>query len=169
MNTRYLMDPFSELAEELDRFFGSGAATEGRGSIRTFRPAVNVSETEDTVEVKALLPGIDKDSLDILFEDGKLQIKAEAAEVAKARKGAEADNEKKAKKADTAEEAEADVEESKKPRLHMREIPEGRWERILSIGHDVASDDVRAHYENGVLSLSFPKREEAKPRQITVE
>jgi HSP20 family protein len=101
---------------------------------------VNVSETEDGVSVMALVPGVKKEDMVINFEKGTVSISVTTPQ----------------------------MEEDQKKALLRREIPQGEFKRSLYLGNDVDGDSVQARYENGVLHLRFGKREETKPRQITV-
>lgn len=75
MNTSYfLMDPFTEFAGEIDRFFGRNAS--GR---RGGYPALDVRETEEGYEVKAFLPGVPKDAISVELERGTLTIRGKVA------------------------------------------------------------------------------------------
>lgn len=62
------------------------------------------------------------------------------------------------------------TEETSGPRKHLtREIADGRFARIFKLPTTVDHDKASANYKNGLLTISFPKREEAKPRRIVIE
>jgi len=102
--------------------------------------ALDVSETEVEYLVKASLPGIDPDDLDISITNNMLTIRGE-------------------KKAEEEREAE---------QYHIRERRYGRFARTISLPSAIDEDAIEANYENGVLTLHMPKSEEAKPRRIEI-
>lgn len=103
--------------------------------------ALDVSETEDEYLVKASVPGIDPDNLDISITNNMLTIQGE-------------------KRAE---------EEREGEQYHIRERRFGRFARTISLPRTVNEDDIQANYEDGVLTLHMPKSEEAKPRKIEVK
>jgi HSP20 family protein len=102
--------------------------------------AVDVAENDDAFIVKASVPGINPDDLDIAISDNVLTIKGEY-------KSDETVNEEK---------------------YHIRERRYGSFGRSISLPMAVNADSVEANYESGVLTLTVPKAEEVKPRRITV-
>jgi HSP20 family protein len=101
---------------------------------------LDVSETEDEFVVKASLPGIRPEDVQITVQGDTLTIRGES-------------------KAD---------EERKGEHWHVRERRSGRFQRSVSLAAPVSADRAQAHYEHGVLTLTLPKAEEAKPRQIKI-
>ena len=108
---------------------------------RPWALALDVAETEDSFIVKASLPGINPDDLDITFTDNILTIKGEIEE-------------------------EKDVEEGK---YHLRERRYGMFQRSIALPVPVDADKIDAVYKDGVLTLSIPKVEEVKPKKISVK
>jgi HSP20 family protein len=102
---------------------------------------VEVSETEDSVDVKASLPGVKPEEVDISITDGVLTIKAEHKETA----------------------------EDKKRDYYRREIRYGSFHRALSLPVSVDADKAEAHFQNGELQLTLPKAESIRPKQIKVD
>jgi HSP20 family protein len=102
--------------------------------------ALDVAETDDDFVVKASLPGINPDDLEITYDNNVLTIKGEVKE-------------------------EKDVEEQ---RYHLRERRYGSFSRSISLPTTVKADAIEAGYEAGVLTLHLPKAEEAKPKRIPV-
>jgi HSP20 family protein len=102
--------------------------------------ALDVAETEDDFLVKASLPGINPDDLEITYNNNLLTIKGEVKE-------------------------EKDIEEQ---RYHLRERRYGSFSRSLTLPSTVKADAIEASYEGGVLTLHLPKAEEAKPKRIPV-
>ena len=105
-------------------------------------PAIDVSEDEGAYLVKAELPGVAREDLDVTIKDGVLSINAER---------------KKEKKND------------KDGRVIREERYYGKFVRSLRLGSDVDESGIEAHYEDGVLNLSLPKTAEVKPRKVDVK
>jgi len=102
-------------------------------------PLADLSETEDTYVVKAELPGVNKDQVNIQLQDRELVITGEIPE------------------------------SEQKGRLHRRSRRTGRFEFRTYLPGDVNADGVNAQLSNGVLTVTIPKSEEAKPRQIEIK
>ena len=129
------MNPAS-LLNEVDRLFERPyARTASEWSI-----ALDVAETEEAYLVKATVPGINPDEMEITLEDGVLSLKGEIQQ-------------------------DEEVEEAK---YHVRERRYGSFSRSIRFPMAVNGDAVEATYTNGVLSLSIPKAEAAKPKRIVV-
>jgi HSP20 family protein len=101
---------------------------------------VEVSETDNEIEVKASLPGVKPEEVDVTVQNDVLTIKAEHK--------------------DTAEE--------KKRDYYRREIRYGSFQRSLSLPISVDSDKAEATFENGELYLRLPKADAVKAKQIKV-
>ena len=101
---------------------------------------LDISETEDEYVVKASLPGVRPEDVQITVQRDTLTIRGET-------------------KAE---------EEKKGEHWHLRERRFGAFQRSLALAVPVDSDRANAHYEHGVLTLTLPKSESAKPRQIKV-
>ena len=102
---------------------------------------LDVTENEDGFVVKASVPGINPDDVEITFEENVLTIKGEVAE-------------------------ESEVEEVN---YHLRERRSGSFARSIRFPVDVDAEAVAATYENGVLTLNVPKVEEVKPKRIEIK
>jgi HSP20 family protein len=131
----------SSLQEQINRLFNE---TFERGTdeanLTTWAPAVDIFETEHSLVVKADLPEIKPEELDIRVENNILTIRGE-------RKFEKQVNEKN----------------------YLRvERAYGSFSRSFSLANTVNPDAIQAEYKNGVLMLTIPKREEAKPKQIKV-
>jgi HSP20 family protein len=138
-------DPFQEmisLRNAVDRLFDT---TFGLSSLTTqpvtWGLALDVIEKDDEFLVKASIPGINPDDLEITFTDNVLTIKGET-------------------KAE---------EEFKDANYHLRERRFGSFARSISLGSRIVADKIQANYENGVLTLHLPKAEEVKPKRITIK
>jgi HSP20 family protein len=142
-----LEEPFrgaSTLQEQINRIFGDGMGRTGEESNLTpWAPAVDIYETENELVVKADLPDV-KD-LDVRVENNILTMRGE-------RKFETQGHEK--------------VNENNYLRI---ERFYGSFSRSFSLASSVNSDAIKANYHDGVLTLSIPKTEEAKPKQIKVK
>ena len=103
---------------------------------------LDVSEREDAYVVAAELPGVKKDDIQVTVEDGVLTIGAETK---------------------------SEHEEREGTRVIRSERQYGRFERSLRLGQDVSAKDVKAAYKDGILTLTLPKAEQAKPKRIAVD
>ena len=144
MRTLSRFEPFSvagNLQEQINRVFKDVLGRSGEESnLTTWAPAVDIFETEQELVVKADLPDIDPKDLDIRVEDNILTIRGER----KFEKKVDKDN-------------------------YLRvERAYGSFARSFSLANTVNTEAIKADYQNGVLTLSIPKREEAKPKQIKV-
>ncbi|MCA9874943.1 MAG: Hsp20/alpha crystallin family protein [Anaerolineales bacterium] len=139
MTTLVRWNPSRSLWNEFDRFFNTPAVN--WDAPRTWGLPLDVTENDEAYVVKASVPGISAEDLDVTLEDNVLTIKGEIA----------------------ADEKVEDV------RYHIRERRFGSFSRSLRFPMDVNADGVEASYVNGVLSLNVPKAEEVKPKQITVK
>jgi len=138
-----LRNPFEELERmrsQMDRvlegFSGSSAMQPSAGVF----PAVNLTEDSDRYHVRAELPGIKAEDLDIQVTGRNLSISGERVIA-------------------------PDVEGA---RYHRREREGGKFSRIIGLPGEVNSDKVEARLNNGILTVSVAKAEAAKPRKITI-
>jgi HSP20 family protein len=138
------MTPFrgvSTLQDQINRLFTDAfERTEGESNLTAWAPAVDINENEHELVVKADLPGIDPKELDIRVENNVLTIRGER----KFEKKVDQDN-------------------------YLRvERTYGSFSRSFALANTVNPEGIKADYQNGVLTLAVPKREEAKPKQIKV-
>jgi HSP20 family protein len=111
----------------------------GELDIRT--PAVDVFEEKDEIVVKAEIPGMDKDNIEVNLTDHTLTIKGEKKK----------------------------EEEVKEENYYRSERSYGSFFRTLELPKDVHGDKVKATFKNGVLEVRMPKTEEAKAKDIKVK
>jgi HSP20 family protein len=104
-------------------------------------PAVDIYETDQTIELKADLPDMDPKDVDVRVEDNMLFLKGERK-------------------------FEKDVKEEN---YHRIERSYGSFSRSFALPQGIATDKISADYKNGVLKVTLPKREESKPKQIQVK
>jgi HSP20 family protein len=129
------------LQDQINRLFSDAFdRTEDESNLTAWAPPVDISESGHELVVKADLPGIDPKELDIRVENNVLTIRGER----KFEKKIEQDN-------------------------YLRvERTYGSFSRSFSLANTVNPEGIKADYQNGVLTLVVPKREEAKPKQIKV-
>ena len=101
---------------------------------------LDVSESENEFVVKASLPGVKPEDVQITVHGDTLTIQGESR----------------------------GEEEKKGERWHLRERRLGQFQRSLSLATPVDSDKAQATFEHGVLTLTLPKSEQARPRQIRI-
>ena len=139
-------EPFRNLVatqsefERLMREAFSPVSGEGEVSTRTWAPPVDIYENGDNLVLKAELPGINPDEVEIRVEDNTLYLKGE----------------RKFEK------------EVKEQNYHRVERSYGTFTRSFSLPNSVDADKVVANFKDGVLTLTMPKKEEAKPKTIKV-
>jgi HSP20 family protein len=133
----------SSLRDEIDRLFGTPLSWFENGS-QPFSggwvPALDVYEDKDHVFVRAEVPGMKKEEIDISLHEGVLTLSGE----------------RKLEK------------EYEKAENHRTERFVGRFQRSITLPAPVDSAKVRATYKDGILAITLPKAEEAKPKQIPV-
>jgi len=103
-------------------------------------PAVDVFEDKDSLQVRAELPGMKKEDIEISLHDGYLTLSGERKQ----------------------EEKHQDAE------VYRSERWVGRFHRTISLPCSVVADKIKATYNEGVLTVNLPKAEEAKPKQIPI-
>jgi HSP20 family protein len=122
----------TNLQDELDQIFES--------PLRAWAPALDVHEDQDSFTIRAELPGMKREDIEVSVQDGALVISGERAEE-RVNEGTE---------------------------VHRQERYFGRFSRALTLPTAVAGDKVKASYKDGILTVVLPKAEEAKPKRITV-
>lgn len=127
---------FDRLQREMNRLFESPAVPHRS---RVF-PPINVYDSSDGYRIRAELPGIDPDSLDITVTRNEVVIKGERPR----------------------------PERPDGTRLHRRERTHGRFSRAFGMPDNIDSDAVHATYANGVLELLLPRIPDATPRRVTI-
>ena len=131
----------STLQDQINRLFNDAFERGSEESnLTTWAPAVDINETEHELVVKADLPGVDPKDLDIRVENNVLTIRGERK-----------------------------FEKNLNEENYLRvERAYGSFSRSFSLANSVNPEGIKADYENGVLTLNIPKREEAKPKQVKV-
>ncbi len=135
-----MVTTYTPLDVQIDKFFNDALRSVG-GKPRAWAPACDTFEDERGFWVQAALPGMDRKDIEIVVEDGVLTLKGERKE--------------------EAPEAERTY--------FTREIGGGTFSRSFRLPTNVDTSRVQATYKDGILVIELPKREEAKPRRITIE
>lgn len=138
----YTRHPLHLLRDEMDRLLTGvfGPAADGfLPAIFRGQPAVNVWEINDALKVEMELPGIKSDQLDIAVAGDELTVKVNCPEA-----------------------------DAKGVAYHRRERPVGSFGRTLRLPVEIDADRVEADLRDGVLTITLPKAESAKPRKIKV-
>ncbi len=139
-------DPFRELntfESQVNRIFGGpGRNCSGRGSANTttWAPNVDIFETDTDLVLKAELPGVDPKNVDLSLEKNVLTLKGERAF----------------------------ENEDEKDNYHRIERSYGSFTRSFTLPAIIEEAKIRADYKDGVLTVSLPKKETVKPRQIKI-
>lgn len=135
-------DRLTSLRDEVNRLFDSNFTGFRRddGLFNGWAPALDVYQDKDHVFVKAELPGLKKEEIQISLHDGVLSISGERKR----------------------------EEETKKGENFRSERFFGRFHRSVALPTAVDANKVNASYKDGILTVTLPKAEEAKPKQIEV-
>jgi HSP20 family protein len=136
-------DPFRDLLNlqnEMTRMFGRAYGDEGGESRTSWAPPIDIFETQDAYKVVAELPGFSPDEVDVTVNEGTLTIKGERKFYS----------------------------ETNEENFHRIERKFGAFQRLVSLPQQVQSDNVVASFDKGVLTISIPKAEQAKPRRIQI-
>ena len=140
-------NPFREMnrmRDEMDQMMNTivpGIASELSLGRGTWNPAVNIAETDDNYTITAELPGFNKNDFKVTYDNGFLSIRGER---------------KKEK-------------EDKGKEWHRIESYYGSFERSFYLPMPVKSEKIDAQYKDGILTLTLPKIEEKKPKNIEVK
>jgi HSP20 family protein len=136
-------DPFRELTAlqgEVNRMLRRFGGDGGEVSRESWMPSLDVIETKDAIELKADLAGLKPEDIQLEVEENVLTLRGERR-------------------------FEERVEEDKYYRIERRY---GSFQRSIGLPQNVSTDSIHANYENGVLHVTVPKIEEAKPKKISV-
>jgi len=136
-------DPFRSLMgvkRDLDRIFGE-YDDETATATSLWRPAVDIFETKDNLVLRAELPGMSRDDVKISVENNVLTLKGE-------------------RRFD---------EEVKRENYHRVERAYGSFCRSFTLPAEIDKRKIEARFQNGVLEVTMPRSEEAKPKQIEIK
>lgn len=128
-----MLTPFSEMGDVGRGGFDEGA-WQGGGQMMTWRPTCEIEEEEERYTVHAELPGVKQDDVHVRLDDGCLIIEGERQM----------------------------AREEKKGGRRRTERSYGHFERSFRLPQTIERDKVKAHFEDGVLSVELPKSSKAK-------
>jgi len=139
----------TDLRDEIDRLFEAPLAELTRTShlLSGWTPAMDVYENPEAVVVRVEVPGMKKEDIEVSLHDGSLSISGERKSELQGKPSAE----------------------KNQPEVYRAERFFGRFQRTVSLPTLVASDKVKAEYTDGILTVTLPKAEEAKPKHIDVQ
>lgn len=141
-----LMDPFRDLRwvhDEMDRLFVPFRRNDD-GSSNAFgqwSPKIDLYEEKNNVIVKAELPGLRKEDISLTLKDDTLSITGERKE----------------------------EHELKDDHYFVREGSVGRFQRVLTLPHEIKTKEVIAEFEQGILKITLPKSEVSKNQEVKIE
>lgn len=130
-----------EINKMFDGFFRGGILDDGSFGTSVWTPAVDVAEHDDEFQVKVELPGVNKDDVKITMQDNILTVRGEKRQ----------------------------EKETKGSEYHRVERSYGSFQRSFTLPTGVKHDKIEATYKDGILTVTLPKAEEAKPKQIDVK
>lgn len=130
---------YTPFDRQIDQLFNDTLGLRSRAATG-WTPRCNVYEDEERFVVEAALPGIDAKAIDIQVEDGVLTLTGERK-----------------------------AEEKPERTYLVQEIGTGSFSRSFTLPVNVDQGKVAASYKQGVLAIELPKREETKPRRITID
>ncbi|MFW6065553.1 MAG: Hsp20/alpha crystallin family protein [Planctomycetota bacterium] len=136
--------PLARFQDEMNDLFGrffEDFPLAGLSRTGAWFPPLEISEREDAVVVQAELPGMNREDIDISVQDNHLTLTGE--------------------KKETEEQQEGD--------FYHSERRYGTFRREIPLPAGVDADNVDANYRDGVLTVTLPKSEEAKPRKIEIK
>jgi len=133
-------DRLASLRDEVDRLFDFSWPSRDSGLFSGWSPALDVFDDKDNLVVKAELPGLKKDEINLSLHDGVLTISGERKQESERKEG-----------------------ESFRSERYF-----GKFQRSVTLPTAVDSSKVNASYKDGVLTVELPKAEESKPKQIAV-
>jgi HSP20 family protein len=144
--TRRQLEPFGSLrrlSNALDEAFGGWPLQEGENGAITsaWIPSCDVFEDPETVKIVAEVPGVRPEDVKLSLENNLLTIRGEKRQQA----------------------------EERTERVHRYERSYGSFERSFALPNTVDPEKITAKYENGILTVTIPKAERARPREIPVK
>jgi HSP20 family protein len=144
MTTMVRFDPWREmmsLREAMDRLFEQSFVRPFFGTVFGHTLPLNVYETEQGYQVQALLPGAKPEDIDLSVQEQTLTIKARYPAL---------------------------VEEGKQVNWLLHEIDGGECSRSITFEKPIAADQIEAHYEHGLLTITVPVSAASRPKRISV-
>lgn len=140
-------DPFRELEDmssRLNRIFGRPALRTGSDNemmaVADWMPSVDISETDAAYLIKGEIPGVKKEDVKVTIQDGMLTIQGERKQ----------------------------EKEEKGKKFHRVECSYGNFVRSFRVPDDADESAVKAEFKDGMLNVTLPKSEKAKPKSVNV-
>lgn len=138
----WIWDELSSARREMDRVFDR-FFSQPAGAQGVWAPAMDVRESNDEIRVTVELPGLKPEEVTVTLENGVLSISGEKRQ---------------------------EVQEGKEEgNYYLFERCYGRFERSFALPRTVNADQIKARFEDGVLTVTLPKAENAKPRRVQIE
>ena len=134
------LDRLASFRDEVNRLFDFSWPSRDSGLLSGWSPTMDVFDDKDNFVVKAELPGMKKDEIDLSLHDGVLTISGERKHEREAKEGG----------------------------TFRSERYFGKFQRSVTLPAAVDGNKVSASYKDGILTVELPKAEEAKPKQIAV-
>ena len=141
-------DPFLQMRREMNRLFddvfgGFGSPSLLGPALRQMpaAPKIDVSETDNEIQITAEMPGIDQNDVEVLLEDDRLIIRGEKKK----------------------------EREDRDRNYHVRERVQGAFSRTLPLPFAPDPNQVKAEFKNGVMTIKIPKPQEVKQKQHRIE
>jgi HSP20 family protein len=128
-----------DVEEMIERFFGDGGTAAAGGG--AFAPPLDVIDRGNEILVRADLPGLDRNDIEIQVEDGMLSVRGEREE----------------------------QHEENKDNYRWCERWEGAFMRSIPLPAEVEREKIQAEFKNGVLEIRIPKKKEAAPKKIEIK
>ncbi len=132
----------NNLDDVFEGFFRPYAVKPGDVAGGSLVPAIDLHENDNSYTVRAEIPGVKKEDVDVTVHDGVLTINAETR---------------------------YENEEKEDGRVIRQERRYGKYVRSIRLGKDVDENQVKANYKDGILELVLPKVEEVKPKKISID
>lgn len=129
------------LREAMDRLFDDAFTRPINMGVVSGLPAIDLYQTNDEVVLKAALPGLKADDVQITVTADVLTLRGEFKQES----------------------------EKKEATYHVREQRYGSFERSVMLPTDVQTDKAKADFENGILTITLPKAEAVKPKSISIK
>ena len=143
LTTRRPMRNLFSLHNEMGRIFGDLFAPHEGGTDTeetSWMPTIDISETENGYEIRAELPGVSEEDVNVSVTENLLTVKGEKRQ----------------------------EEETKGKNYHRVERRYGSFQRSFTLPPEVETDDIKAEFSDGMLTLSIPKSEAVKPTEIPI-
>jgi HSP20 family protein len=135
--TRALQNRITRL---FDHDFFPGSWLDGELTMGNWKPAVDIYDNDDSIVIKAELPGVESKDVEVEVKDRVLTLKGERSH----------------------------EKEVKEENYHRKERTFGKFQRSFTLPGDIDADKIKADYKDGILKIDIPKPEESKPKKILV-